>query len=106
MYLNRVYNLDSLDVIALSQRGSIMNNQWQLQEAKNKFSSLVDKALENGPQIVTRRGKEAVVVISVDEYRDLIKPELDIIEFFQTSPLIGYELDTTRNKDYPRDVEL
>ncbi|MBT4292571.1 type II toxin-antitoxin system Phd/YefM family antitoxin [bacterium] len=83
-----------------------MNNQWQLQEAKNKFSSLVDKALENGPQIVTRRGKEAVVVISVDEYRDLIKPELDIIEFFQTSPLIGYELDTTRNKDYPRDVEL
>ena len=40
----------------------MIENHWQLQEAKNKFSSLVDKAQHNGPQIVTKQGKDADVV--------------------------------------------
>lgn len=42
---------------------------WQLQEAKSRFSELVEATLTNGPQTVTRRGVEAVVVISLAEFK-------------------------------------
>ena len=53
----------------------MIENHWQLQDAKNKFSNLVDKAQHNGPQVVTKHGKDAVVVLSIDEYKKLIKPK-------------------------------
>ena len=43
-----------------------MANQWQLQEAKSKFSHIVEKACNEGPQFVTKHGDNAVVVISYD----------------------------------------
>ena len=79
---------------------------WQLQEAKNRFSRLVEQAQHNGPQIVTKHGKEAVVIISADEYRKLIRPEKNIVRFFQESPLVGEDIDLTRSKETPRDIEL
>ncbi|MCI5132717.1 MAG: type II toxin-antitoxin system Phd/YefM family antitoxin, partial [Candidatus Electrothrix sp. EH2] len=66
---------------------------WQLQEAKNRFSRLVEQAQHNGPQIVTKHGRETVVIISADEYRKLIRPEKDIVRFFQESPLVGEDID-------------
>ena len=48
-------------------------NRWQLQDAKARFSELVDRAQSHGPQIVTRRGEEAVVVVSAREW-NLRKP--------------------------------
>jgi len=44
-----------------------MRRTWQLQEAKNKFSKLVDDAINDGPQTVTRHGRNVVVVLSMDE---------------------------------------
>ena len=84
----------------------MLNNQWQLQEAKAKFSNLVDKAKNSGPQIVTKHGEEAVVVLSAAEYRKLLKPKLSLFEFLQGSPLAKVELDLERNKDYPREIAL
>lgn len=49
--------------------------EWQLQDAKNRFSAVVDAALESGPQRVTRRGKPAVVVLAVEEYERLRRVE-------------------------------
>ncbi len=46
---------------------------WSLQDAKNRFSAVVDAALSGAPQRVTRRGKPAVVVIEVDEYERLCR---------------------------------
>jgi prevent-host-death family protein len=43
--------------------------KWQLQHAKARFSELVDDAVEKGPQIVTRRGIDTAVVVSIDEWR-------------------------------------
>ncbi|HIJ57963.1 MAG TPA: type II toxin-antitoxin system Phd/YefM family antitoxin [Deltaproteobacteria bacterium] len=80
--------------------------QWQLQEAKNKFSEVVEKAIKDGPQIVTRRGVETVVIVSMDEYRDLTKPKTDIVDFFQKSPLKNANLDLSRIKDLPREVDI
>ena len=47
----------------------MMISSWQLQEAKNKLSKLVDEAMTSGPQIITRRGVEVAIVLSVEEYR-------------------------------------
>jgi len=44
--------------------------KWQLQDAKAKFSKVVDDAVEKGPQIVTRRGVETAVVVSIAEWRE------------------------------------
>ena len=79
---------------------------WQLQEAKNKFSHLVESAQKNGPQIVTKRGVKAVVVVSYDEYEKMKRSESDIVTFFQTSPLKDKKLKIKRNKDFPRESAL
>ncbi len=80
--------------------------KWQLQDAKNKFSEVVEKAIKSGPQIVTRRGIETVVVLSVDEYRKLTAPSTGLVEFFRESPLYGADLDLERDKGYAREVEF
>ena len=49
--------------------------EWPLQEAKNKFSELVNAALAGEPQRVTRRGQPAVVVLAVEEYERLRRME-------------------------------
>jgi antitoxin Phd len=64
-----------------------MEHTWQLQEAKNKFSKLVEKALREGPQFVTKHGKASVVVLSVEEYKKIVKPKSNLFQFIQTSPL-------------------
>ena len=83
-----------------------MTKVWQLQEAKNKFSQVVNEALKRGPQVVTRRGKEIVVILSREEYRRLKKSQSGVVEFFQHSPLVGVELDLERDKTHPREVTL
>ena len=50
-------------------------SDWPLQDAKNKFSAVVDAALAGEPQRVTRRGQPAVVVLAVDEYERLCRLE-------------------------------
>jgi antitoxin Phd len=45
--------------------------KWQLQEAKARFSELIDDTLEKGPQVVTRRGIDTAVVVSIDEWHKL-----------------------------------
>ncbi len=86
---------------------------WQLQEAKNRFSHVVDEALKHGPQVITRRGVETAVVVSVEEYRKLgggekneEKGKGSFLEFLRNSPLWGVELDIERSKDTGRDIEL
>lgn len=79
---------------------------WQIQEAKNKFSEVVEKALKEGPQIISKRGIESVIVVSINEYRKLKKKPRTIVEFFQQSPLKGLNLLLVRNKDKSREVEF
>ena len=81
-------------------------NIWQLQEAKNRFSELVNKVLNEGPQVVTRRGEEVVVIVSNEEYQKLLKSQSSLLEFFRQSPLVGVELDLERDQSLPRDIQL
>jgi prevent-host-death family protein len=81
-------------------------NQWQLQDAKKRFSELVDRAISSGPQIVTRWGKEVVVILSKDEYRGLTARQSSLVDFFRESPLVGLELELERDKSLPRETQL
>lgn len=82
-----------------------MKKIWQLFEAKSKFSQLVEEAIEKGPQIVTRRGEEVVVILSSKDYLRLKKSQMSLSDFFRQSPLFGVELDLERDHTFPRDVE-
>jgi prevent-host-death family protein len=59
---------------------------WQLQEAKAKFSELFQKALDEGPQTVTRHGKDAVVMLSAEAYRKLQEGKPSLKEVLMSGP--------------------
>jgi prevent-host-death family protein len=82
---------------------------WQLQTAKARFSELFRKARAEGPQWVTRQGRDAVVIVAAEEFQRLrarSKQPESLVEFFAKSPLAGTNLDLDRNRDYGRDVDL
>ena len=81
-----------------------MDPAWPLQDAKNKLSEVIERAIKNGPQEITRRGKKAAVVLSFQEYLRLLKGNTSLIDFFRQSPLRGIKL--ARTKDLPREVDL
>jgi prevent-host-death family protein len=64
-------NQYTIDIIKLRQPGlfevKIASMEWQLQEAKNRLSQLVNQAAHDGPQIITVRGKPAAILLSIEE---------------------------------------
>ena len=72
--------------------------RWQLQEAKNKFSQVAEDAVRYGPQVITKRGEDAVVVISRAEYDRLRCPRTRLTEFLFSSPLVGSGLVVDRDR--------
>lgn len=79
-----------------------MNTIWQLQDAKNKLSEVIERALKHGPQLITRRGEKTVIVISYEEYMRMKKSQPKLSEFFRASPLTKVDLDLTRDRSLPR----
>ncbi len=81
---------------------------WQLQEAKSKFSEVVESALHKGPQRVTRRGKESVIVISEKDYWGV--PERPtLLTTLRESPFVTdpiADFDWSRSKETARDIDL
>lgn len=78
-----------------------MQKVWQIQEAKNKLSEVVERAIESGPQILTRRGAEVAVVLSYPEYLQLKRKQIPLSEFFQRSPLGELDLERDRSPARP-----
>jgi prevent-host-death family protein len=84
-----------------------MIKTWQLQEAKNKLSRVINNAVNSGPQVITKHGEEVVIVLSYAEYKKLIASKGSLSAFFQDSPLLGVGLDIDRDKSPVReDIEL
>ena len=82
---------------------------WQLQTAKARFSELFRRARAEGPQYITKAGKEAVVVVPAEQFEQLIarrRQPKSLVEFFRSSPLVGAGLDLDRETDYGRDIKL
>ena len=83
-----------------------MNTSWKLQDAKAKFSQLVENALKIGPQYVTRRGQEAVVILSVKEYKKITTNKPSLKQFLLDSPKMDNGFEFERQKDYPKGIEF
>ena len=81
-----------------------MVEPWQLQEAKNKFSSLVECAQHDGPQVVTRHGKEVAVVLSADDYHKLARPKKNLAKYMRKSALSGMDINISRDEKALRDL--
>ena len=85
---------------------------WQLQEAKNKLSEVIRRAREEGPQTITVRGEDAVVVLQAEMYDEYIRgrrPKESLADFFERwRKILGpVELDLSSPPEAPlRDVEL
>jgi prevent-host-death family protein len=82
---------------------------WQLQTAKARFSELFRRARSEGPQYVTRQGKEAVVLLPVEDFERLTaraRQPGSLVEFFARSPLAKTQLKLESPRDFGRTVDL
>ena len=80
---------------------------WQLQEAKNKLSELIDRALKEGPQVITRHGKAIAVVMPFARYKKLTAPRKRLGDFLMASPLRKSGLVIERDRRTAlRDIDL
>lgn len=79
---------------------------WKLQDAKAQFSEVVRRARDEGPQRVTVRGQDAVVVIAADEFDRMVKPAaaLPFVAFMESLSIEG--LDLTRPHDVGREPDI
>jgi antitoxin Phd len=83
----------------------VIMRTWQLQEAKSRFSEVVDLTLKEGPQLVTRRGEEVVVILSVNEYRCLSGKNTNLMDCLLNAPR-GEPLVHDRSREPTRDLGL
>jgi len=80
---------------------------WQLHEAKNKLSELIDRALAEGPQVITRHGVEVVVVMPFAGYKKLTAPVQRLGDFLAGSPLRASDLVIEREQSATiRNIDL
>jgi prevent-host-death family protein len=77
---------------------------WQLQDAKARFSELVQKTLDEGPQRITRHGKPSVVMVSNEEYSRLTSKGGDLVSFLRSAPRADLAIE--RSKEGGRAIDL
>jgi prevent-host-death family protein len=83
----------------------MMPGGWALQDAKNRFSEVVDRAAADGPQTVTRRGVPVAVILSFQEYCRLTGDSGGFVDFLLSAPAVA-DLNVTRDSTSARDVDL
>ena len=80
--------------------------EWTVAEAKAKFSQVVEKARSEGPQTITRNGRQAAVVVAVEEWERKSRRRGNLAEFFAASPLRGAGLKIRRLPGLVRKLDL
>ena len=79
---------------------------WSVAAAKARLSELLDRAVSDGPQVITRRGREIVIVVSAEEWHRKSARAGSLAEFLAASPLRDSGLDIERVDAPARDVPL
>jgi prevent-host-death family protein len=79
---------------------------WTVAEAKAKLSEVIDQAVSNGPQTITRSGRKAVVVVSIEEWERKTSRKGTLADFFAESPLRDSGLTLERDDSPPREIDL
>jgi antitoxin Phd len=78
---------------------------WQVQDAKSRFSEVIERARTEGPQTITRHGAERAVVLSIEEYRALAGPKPDFKAHLLGGPKFD-DFEIERDRDTGRDFEF
>ena len=78
---------------------------WQVQQAKARFTEVLEEANSSGPQIITRHGAERAVVPSIDDYRALMKYKPDIKAVLLGGPKFD-DFEIVREPDCGREIDL
>jgi prevent-host-death family protein len=79
---------------------------WKVAEAKARFSELIDRAIHEGAQEITRHGRRAVIVVSAKEWDRRAARKESLVEFLNRSPLRGARLEIQRLREPPPHVDL
>ncbi|WP_213807558.1 type II toxin-antitoxin system Phd/YefM family antitoxin [Granulicella sp. dw_53] len=79
---------------------------WGLAQAKANFSEVVAKAMTEGPQEITKSGKDAVVVVSKKEWDERARPKRSAADFWLNSPLRGSAIKPKGLRGGLRKVDL
>jgi len=79
--------------------------EWPLHEAKSRFSEVCDRAVLEGPQRVTRRGKPSIVVVAESQFDKLFSKRKAFSAFLSDPRLRDIDLDV-RASDFGRDIDL
>jgi prevent-host-death family protein len=88
---------------------AVKKSEWQLQTAKNRFSEVVNRAVTEGAQTITRHGKPVVVVLSQEEFRKLAPAKeegFDLLEHLLACPDKTLHKRVFRTPGVPRDVDF
>lgn len=80
--------------------------RWSLQDAKAKFSEVVQRALDGEPQRISRHGKDAVVIVSYAAIVEALHPPRNLFDFLQSSPFADVDLAAERMAGELREVDL
>ncbi len=78
---------------------------WQVQEAKQRFSEVLREATAGGPQMITKHGEEIAVVLSIDDYRQIVQPRRPLSEYLLAMPKGDY-LDLPRDRSDFRSLDI
>jgi prevent-host-death family protein len=79
---------------------------WPLADAKARLSELIDRVEREGPQVISKHGREVAVVVPIDEWRQKTSRSGSLAEFFAASPLHESGVEIERIPLHLRDVEL
>ncbi len=79
---------------------------WQLQDAKTHLSEVVRLSIQQGPQMLTIRGKEEAVLLSKKDFEHLKEVKPTLFDFMRESPLKGLEIQFERDRSSNRDINL
>lgn len=77
-----------------------------VKDAKNNLSSLIRLAEKGEPQIIRRNDTEVAVVVSIEDWKRLNGKKTSLVELLRSSPLVGEDLDFSRQEDYPREFSF
>lgn len=80
-------------------------SRWQVQEAKSRFSEVVEEAQKKGPQIITRHGAERAVVLSIDDFRALTAHKPGLKEYLLGGPKVD-DFEIEPDRDTGREIAL
>jgi prevent-host-death family protein len=88
-------------------------DHWQVQDAKQRFSEVLRAVESGGPQVITRHGEDVAVVVAIDDYRRLTRPQVDLASALLGGPKLDGglievfdEIEAERKVDFGRAVDL